>query len=1075
MSEERRLVTVLFGDVVGSTSLGESLDPEDLRRLLSRFYEIASEVVAEHGGTLEKFIGDAAMAIFGLMQAHDDDARRALDAALDLRERLRGDLMLADRLPVRIGINTGEVVATRDPARSDFLVTGDAVNVAARLQQVAEPWQIVVTARTASADLGAHEFGPVIPVDLKGKAAAVDTRVLLGRASEPDRRRSPLVGRQADLAQLDLVVRRTLSERRPYLVSMIAPAGTGKSRLVEEFLARLVELPEPPLVATAQCLPYGERLTYWPLRTLLLGIVGLEEDASAEETRHRIHGWLQRAGAEQVQTTAELLAATIGASEADGTPDRSALFNAWRQVLELAAVEQALVLLIEDLHWSSDSLLDLIEFILQPRADSRMLLLALARPELLERRPTWGGGHRNHVSMALQPLDDGSIGELVSDLVEDAAPELVALVAQRAEGNPFYAGEIVRTLLEAGADLSDPDSLAAAARELPDTVQATVLSRLDALDQTSRRVLQVGSVFGRSFNLAGVRAIAGDPAAEVEAAADPLIERELVRAGRRGQLTFRHIIIRDVAYGTLPRSERAALHAAAGRWLEDGAGDREDELAELIAFHYREAATLVPAFQEVDPEVRAKALRWLRRAADVSAAGRAVIEAARHLDAALELAPAPEQPRIHQRLGEVHGSGDRAVEAYEQAWQLGEAQGMPASFLLENLGHQLMVLTRWFASVARTVDERQIQELKERGQSWYSDADDRARATYLVAAAGLPFWLRQHGERLPTADEYREADALARRGLATAEAIDEPVLVSAALDAMTGTVAPDWQRTLALSLRRTAMGEHLPFDERMDALNMVAWSSAVLGDLSAVIESSQTAVDLVQPGQSAGFALAGGSWNAYARALRGEWDELVAGIERLRLLWIAADRPAAAYGLQGFLSGIAWARNRSADQYLARWCDVADEIIGRFPAGHPVAELTVVAHLDLDGISGIVTQHERYPDRIHYVDHAVALCADHREPVPRDVLDAVLARAHAGGMRVLGAQTLRLRGVLHDDAADLRTALREFEQMGAGRFAARLRVELGTVAGDRELLQQGLREMQRLEESGLPMVATAGG
>lgn len=1073
MPEERRLVTVLFADVVGSTSLGESLDPEDMRRLLSRFYELASQVVTEHGGTLEKFIGDAAMAIFGLMQAHDDDARRALDAALDLRDRLRDDPMLGDRLPVRIGVNTGEVVASREPARSDFLVTGDAVNVTARLQQVAEPWQIVVSGRTASADLGAHEFGPVLELDLKGRAAAVEARVLLGRARSPERRRAPLVGREADLAQLDLVARRVITERRPYLVTLIAPAGTGKSRLIEEFLARLAELAEPPTVTTAQCLPYGQRLTYWPLRALLFGIIGLNEETSPDDTLRGIREWLEAAGSDRPEATAELLAATIGATEVDAPPDRAVLFNAWRRTLELAAERRPLVLLIEDLHWSSDSLLDLIEFTLEPRADSPILILALARPELLERRSTWGGGRRNHVSLALEPLDDRSIGELVSGLLEDPGPELVSIVTHRAEGNPFYAGEIVRALLEGGVDLSDVDALAGAARRLPDTVQATVLARLDALEPEARRVLQLGSVLGRTFTPAGVGAIGGGTKVDFDPAANQLVERDLVRAGRRGELTFRHIIIRDVAYGTLPRSERAVLHAAAGRWLEKGAGDREDELAELIAFHFREAVSLSSALREVDPTLRESALRWLRRAADMSAGGRALVEASRHLEAALELATPAERPAIHQRLGELLGSGDRAVQAYARAWQLGEAEGKSASFLLQNLGRQLMVTTRWFASVARPVDESEIHALIARGRSWFEDADDHARATFLIAQGGLPFWLRQGGRRSPTDEEYREADALARQGLALAEALDDPILISAALDTMTGTVRPDWHRTLELSERRMAMGDRIPFDERMDAINMVAWASAVLGDLPTVLSTSQTAIDLVQPGQNAGFALAGASWNAYARALRGEWDELVVSIEGLRQRWIDGDRPAAAYGLQGFLSGIDWARNRDAEDHYQRWRSVADEIISRFPEGSPVAALSAIPRLDLPGIAAIVVERERYPDRVHYLDHALALCADHRYPVPLDVLDAVLARTRAGGMRLLGAQARRLRGLLNHDADDLRVALGEFEEMGALRFASRLRVELGSVIDDATLLALGQQEMIAFGESELPTVMEA--
>ena len=254
------------------------------------------------------------------------------------------------------------------------------------------------------------------------------------------------------------------------MVSRPAPAGTGKSRLVDEFVDRLPGIAADAQVAVAQCLPYGQRLTYWPMRALLDSIIGLPADKSPEQTRDAIRTWLIDAGAERPAESADLLAATIGASDAD-VQDRAPLFLAWREVVELAAARRPLVLLVEDLHWSSDSLLDLIEYILQPRSDSAILMLALARPELLERRPTWGGGRRNHVSIALEPLDEESIGALVRGLLEGAAPELVRLVADRSEGNPFYAGEIVRTLLEHGLDLSDSAAVAEAASRLPDTVR----------------------------------------------------------------------------------------------------------------------------------------------------------------------------------------------------------------------------------------------------------------------------------------------------------------------------------------------------------------------------------------------------------------------------------------------------------------------------------------------------------------------------------------------------------------------------------------------------------------------------
>jgi class 3 adenylate cyclase len=1068
MLEERRLVTVLFGDVVGSTALGESMDAEDLRRLLGRFYSIASQVIREHDGTLEKFIGDAAMAVFGLPQAHDDDATRALDAAMDLRERLRADPLLGERLPIRIGLNTGEVVASRDPERSDFIITGDAVNVAARLQQAAEPWQILASARTASADRSVHEFEEGRELALKGKSATVLARILVGRSSA-ERPRATLVGREADLTQLEMVAQRAFGERRPYLVSLIAPAGTGKSRLVEELLARLSDRPPQPQIAIAQCLPYGQRLTYWPMRSLLFGIIGLGEDASPEEARLAIRRWLERAGGEHPSEDAEMLAATIGASDAD-VLERGPLFHAWREMLELAAARHPLVLLVEDLHWSSDSLLDLVEFILQPRGESPLLMLALSRPELLERRPTWGGGHRNHLSLALQPLDDGSIAQLVNGLLESPAPELVPIVVRRSEGNPFYAGEIVRSLLERGADLADSASVAAAAEGLPDTVQATVLARLDALDPPARRVMQLGAVLGRTFSEAGVAALSDGDARG--AAVEQLVDRELIRPAGRERLTFRHIIIRDVAYGTLTRAERAILHAAAGRWLESSVAGREDERAELIAFHFREAALMGSSLDVGDDaDVRASAVHWLRRAAEVAAGARGMVEAVGHLRAAIDLAPASVQPVLYERLGDFHGSGDQAVHSYAKAWQLGEEQGMDPGFLLRNLGRQLMVICRWFASVARPVSEDEIQQLVTRGSTWLTDADPRARATYLIAAASLPFWLRQSGRRAPNREDFELSDARVREGLALAEELDDPVLISAALDTMSTTPVADWGHILNLARRRTEMGNRLPLDERLDALNMVAWASAALGDLPETIRASQMAIELVQPGQNAGFSLAGASWSTYARALRGEWEVMVSAIDELRQRWIEGDRPAAAYALQGFLSGIGWARNRGEEELHNRWRGVADDIIDRFAEDHPVAALSAVTSFDLERVAAIVTQHERYPDRVHYVEHALGLCADHRHPVSLDALDSVLARADAAGMRVLGAQARRLRGVLTEDARDLAAALEGFEEIGAARYAARARAELGWVSGDEELRAAGKRALAGYGEGDLPVLA----
>ena len=1064
MGEERRLVTVLFADVVGSTALGDSLDPEDLRRLLGRYYEVARQVVEAHDGTLEKFMGDAALAIFGLPQAHDDDARRALDSALELAARVREDAALGDRLPIRIGINTGEVVASRDRDRSDFIITGDAVNVAARLQQVAEPWQILASGRTASAAAGAYDFGPPQDMELKGKSTPVVARALLG-PSTPSQLRTPLVGRDADIAQLELVARRAFTERRPYLVSLIAPAGTGKSRLVEEFLHRMPTFREDVRVAVAQCLPYGQRLTYWPMRALLLGLLGIDgDDALADEIRGATRSWLDAAGAENPAELTEVLAATIGASDTD-ILDRGVLFSAWRSTLELAASQQPLVLLIEDLHWSSDSLLDLIEFILQPRTDAPMLMLALTRPELLERRPTWGGGRRNHISLALQPLDEDSIKRLVEYILEGPAPDLVRFVSERSEGNPFYAGEMVRSLIERGVDVRDPIAVAAGAAALPDTVQATVLARLDALDPIARRVIQLGSAFGRGFSVAGIVAIDPELADDATPAVDRLIDREFLRPAGRDALAFRHILIRDVAYGTLPRAERAVHHAAAGRWLESTATGREDELAELVAFHYREAAVLAEAFGEVEPATKERAVAWLRRAAEVAAGARGVIEAIGHLRAAIDLAPTADQPELYQRLGQIYGSGDNSVQAFSNAWKIGQRAGRPIDFLLDNLAHELMVTCRWFASVADQPPESEITALVEQGQAWLPDAGPRASATFLIAFGFLPFWLRNGAVRPVRREDVDAANASIQAGLALAEELDDPILISAALDGMTSELqSSDPGASRVLSERRVALGSRLSLDERLDALNMVAWSSAHLGDLEKVVESSDAAMTLVQPGETAGFAVGGASWNAYAHAVAGHWDPLVRAVEQLRNRWEETERPAAAYALQGLLSGIDWARNRGEVELLEAWRAVAIEIIGRFGKAHPVSALQAMIQPDIAAVADLVRHHTRHPNRQHYIEHAIALCADRAQPVAMDTLDEILDQAGRSGMRLLEAQAQRLRGITRSSADDLAASLRIFGELGAGRYVPRVQSELGQLAGDEAMLAAGRAGLDRLGE-----------
>lgn len=1063
MPEERRLVTVLFADVVGSTAMGESLDPEDMRRILSRFYAIASEVVDSHGGTLEKFIGDAALVIFGIPQAHDDDPRRALAAALELRDRLRADPWLSERAPIRMGVNTGEVVAARERAGGDFIITGDPVNVAARLQQHADAWQILCTERTARAAGEAFTFDPSVTLDLKGKREGVVALAVTGRGEER-RHRIPLVGRESDLAQLELSARRAFGERRPFLISLIAPAGTGKTRLLEEFLDRLPEIAPGARVAVAQCLPYGQRLTYWPMRALLLALVGLEDDAAPEDIRARTRDWLSAAGMANPERTADLLGATIGASDAE-VNDRGQIFAAWRETLELAAAEQPLVLVVEDLHWSSDSLLDLVETILQPRHDAPVLMLALTRPELLDRRPTWGGGRRNHVSLALEPLEDDEVRRLVEHMLDGPAPEIVEIVVERADGNPFYAGEIVRSIVERATALNDAGAVADAVATLPDTVQATVLARLDLLEPAGRRVLQVGSVFGRSFREAGVAALDPSLATQVGVAVEGLLDRDLVRPAGPKEVAFRHILIREVAYQTLPRAERAQLHAAAGAWLESQSVGREDQLAELIAFHLREAATLLAIGGERNQALETNARIWLQRAAETALAGSANLEAARHLLSAIDLASASDAPELYRRLGDAYQAGNPSVEAYATALRLGREQGRPPDFLLGTLAEMLMTICRWYAAVAHQPSVEEIMRLHEEARALLPQvADERIRATYLVACAFMPFWMSNSGLQA-TPEQEATWEASLREGLAIAERLDDARLISAALDASVGTIqrtSPEEARQI--SRRRVAMSDRLDLVERLDALFMVAWMSAVLGDLEESIATADQGLAIAQPGQSPRFAVGQAAWQTYGLSRLGRWSEMVTAADRCMSLWIEADRMSAGFAVHGFIAAVDAARGRREDALAQRWVDASREIMDQFPDSHPTASIRALVDLDLEAIVDIVSQPERYRERLYFLELGLAICIDRGHPVPREATTALIELAASSGMRIVQAQALRAQGVRDADAAALGQALGLFEATSAVPYVARVQTEIGLVDGDEATWRTGIATLQSLGE-----------
>jgi predicted ATPase/class 3 adenylate cyclase len=1064
MAEERRIVTVLFADMAGPSALAEARDPEDVRALQTRYYDIARAVVSEHGGTLEKFVGDAVMAVFGLPQAHGDDAQRAMSAALDIRDRVRSDPKLARQQTVRIGVNTGEVVATRDDGATDFLITGDAVNVAARLQQTAEPWAILCGERTARAARDRFTLGPPTQIEVKGKRLPLQALPLLGRAAEAPPSRLPLVGRDDDLAQLELVARRAFTDRRPFLVSLIAPAGTGKTRLVEEFLHRLPGVAPGATVAVSQCLPYGQRVTYWPLRALLLRLVGLREEAAPEAVREEIQAWLHDRAVEAPERAADLLAATIGAGEPE-VVDRAALFAAWRTAIEAAARRSPLVLVFEDLHWSSDSLLDLVEVIAQPRGDAGVLIITLTRPELLDRRPAWGGGRRNYVALSLEPLADDAVAELVRHMGGAGTPHIVERVVARAEGNPFFAGEIVQSIKERVQSLSDVAAVEHALATLPDTIQATVLARLDLLEPAERRVLQLGAVFGRAFRADAIAALGPDLGTETDALLDRLVGKDLVRPSAGGSFAFRHILIREVAYQTLLRAERAELHAAAARRLEAPAGSHEDALAELIAYHFREAATLTGATKVTQPdvaEVRRKAVRWLSRAADVAAAGAATAEAARHLRAAIELAATEELPELQERLGDVSG-GDAGAEAYRVALGLCRRLGRPADQELRVLGSLLTRYMRFQGTVGNRPSEEEIQRLRTEGRALLPRArDEEAIAGFLIADGFYPFWRGAQA----TPAEIAEAEASTGRGLEIADRLDDARLRSAALDALTccAQARGAWAWARQFAQRRLAFEDRLDLHERLDAHTMVAWASALLGDLAEADRAAAAALALFQTGQVHWWGLHSAAWRAYTLTLLGRWDEALAVAEHARKVWAEGGLIPAAYCVHGFIAALDVGRARHDGQLVDRYRTVLEEILKHFAADSLFGRLRPYARGDLDLLEGeVVRDFAAIPRaRQQLVERTLSLCADLGRALAPDALRPIVASAAVDGLRLLEAQARRALGLATHDPAELGRALAIFEETRARPYAARVRCELALLTGSESELETGLQVLEAL-------------
>ena len=759
-AEERKVVSVLFVDLVGFTARSERADPEDVRATLRVYHDRLKREIERFGGTVEKFVGDAVMAVFGAPIAHEDDAERAVRSALRIAEAIQelNEERPGLDLAIRAAVNTGEAVVTlaARPEAGEGFVAGDVVNVASRLQGEAPVGGVVVGDLTYRATRLPIEYEELEPVTVKGKAARLPLWRAIGARSRfgvdvEQRATVPLVGRAHELSLLRDLYGRAVRDQTAQLITIVGEPGVGKSRLVWEFQRFVDDLPDLVAWRQGRCLPYGEGITFWALGEVVKSHAGILEGDAPEEAAAKLELAVssvvgEAAEREWIRARLEPL---VGLGEDAGATEREESFAAWRGFLEAIASAGPFVIVIEDLHWADPAMLAFVEHLADWASGVPLYVLCTARPELYEQQPAWGGGKRNHTAVSLAPLSPEETAQLIGGLLDRTvlpAETQTALLA-RAGGNPLYAEEFVRMLVDRGAlvrhgaawDLvAEQDEIA-----VPETVQALIAARLDTLSPQRKALLQDAAVIGKVFWAGALEAMGGLDARDVREGLHELARKEIVRPARRpsiqgeSEFAFWHALIRDVAYGQIPRPARSAKHTAAADWIERIAGERVADSAELLAHHTERALELAQAAGEPAHELQARTRRYLMLAAE-RALRLDVAKARTYFDRALALTSPGDEDRLRVLMfgGRLSVSGtaeslsdDLLLEAVEEARTTGNVDGEA-----EALG--------WLSRLAwmRGESARQFELLEEAARLVESRPPSRESAivaTRLVAAHGL--------------------------------------------------------------------------------------------------------------------------------------------------------------------------------------------------------------------------------------------------------------------------------------------------------------------------------------------------
>ena len=884
-ASERRLVSVLFADLVGFTAISEARDPEEVRELLSRYFDTCSRIIGRFGGTVEKFIGDAVMAAWGTPIATEDDAERAVRAALDLTAAVTqiGEEIGEPDLRARAGVLTGEAAVTIG-AEGQGMVAGDLVNTAARIQSVAEPGAVFVGEATRRTTESAFAYEEAGSFELKGKAGLVPlwraSRVVAGvRGSlksaglEP-----PFVGRDRELRVVKDLFHDSSDERKAHLVSVLGTAGIGKSRLAWEFYKYFDGLAGDTYWHRGRCLAYGDGVTYWALAEMVKMRCRIVEEEDARSALAKLRTTLQEhvPDDEERRWIEPRLAHLLGLEEdAAADKDKEDLFAAWRLFFERLTDTLPVVMVFEDMHWADTSLLDFIEYLHDWSRNSPLFVMTLARPDLTERRPTWGAGKRNFTSMVLEPLDDTDMHALLSGLIEGMAAETEEEILQRAAGVPLYAVETVRMLLDRGLLIQEGTLYRPtgpiATLEVPETLHALIAARLDGLDPNERHLVQDASVLGKTFFKAGIASISGSSEAEIEPVLATLVRKEIIsvqadpRSPERGQYGFLQDLLKTVAYETLSKRDRKAKHLAAAAFIERTWEEDDEEVVEVLASHYLRAHEAAPADPDAD-QIRRRARDLLARAGE----------------RAQSLAASAEARRYFEQAAELTEGSLREAELLEQAGRMATREGQ---FPIAE-GH----LERAIKVYGSIGEDRRAARAAARlaGEVWMAmgrvdEAVGRLEESYLLLAEGeqdedLADIAARVGRMHVFAGDLDRAAERTETALQIGEALRLPDVLARALDTK-GIVALSKGRSEeAEALSRHAVKVALEHDLTDRAIGATYNLAELLGQRDRYDEARESYIEGLTLARRIGdrpYEWAVLSELAYLAMMGGRWDEAV--------------------------------------------------------------------------------------------------------------------------------------------------------------------------------------------------------